>query len=75
MLVAVAGLMFGLYKLLGHKAAQPSADQTRSSFQQMKMTKLTSTGKAADAAISPDGKWVVHVVQDGVQQSLWMRQC
>ena len=75
LLVALAGLAFGLYKLIGHKAAQPSADQTRSPFQQMKMTKLTSTGKAADAAaISPDGKWVVHVLQDGAQQSLWMRQ-
>ena len=74
LLVAVAGITFGLYKLLGHKAAEPSADQTRSSFQQMKMTKLTSTGKATGAAISPDGKWVVYVVQDGIQQSLWMRQ-
>ncbi|HEV8138921.1 MAG TPA: protein kinase [Pyrinomonadaceae bacterium] len=75
LLVAVAGLMVGLYKLLGHKAAQPGADQTWSSFQQMKMTKLTSTGKAADAAaISPDGKWVVYAVQDGLQESLWMRQ-
>ena len=74
LLVGVAGITFGLYKLIGHKAAEPRADQTRSSFQQMKMTKLTSTGKATDAAISPDGKWVVYVVQDGVQQSLWMRQ-
>ena len=40
----------------------------------MKMVRLTSTGKVTDAAISPDGKYVVHVVNDGEQQSLWMKQ-
>jgi len=40
----------------------------------MKIARLTSTGKATAAAISPDGKYVVHVVDDGEQQSLWMRQ-
>ena len=40
----------------------------------MKIARLTSTGKATDAAISPDGKYVVHVVDDGEQQSLWLRQ-
>ena len=38
------------------------------------MVRLTSTGKVTDAAISPDGKYVVHVVNDGEQQSLWMKQ-
>jgi Tol biopolymer transport system component len=39
----------------------------------MKMTRLTTTGKASAAAISPDGKLVVHVVDDGKQQSLGSR--
>src|SRR5207237_6793511 len=43
-------------------------------LQTMKIARLTSTGKATAAAISPDGKYVVHVVDDGDQQSLWMRQ-
>ena len=30
--------------------------------------------KATDAAISPDGRYVVHVVSDGGKQSLWLRQ-
>src|SRR5207237_3005810 len=42
--------------------------------QTMNIARLTSTGKARNAAISPDGKYVVHVVDDGEQQSLWMRQ-
>ena len=39
----------------------------------MKITRLTDTGKAGHAAISPDGKYVVHVKQDAGQQSLWVR--
>jgi Tol biopolymer transport system component/predicted Ser/Thr protein kinase len=44
------------------------------SFQNAKLARLTTTGKATNAAISPDGKYVVHVQDDGGQQSLWMRQ-
>jgi Tol biopolymer transport system component len=40
----------------------------------MKMARLTTTGKASAAAVSPDGKLVVHVVDDGKQESLWIRQ-
>src|SRR6185295_553194 len=40
----------------------------------MKVVRLTSNGKAADAAISPDGKYVVHVLDDRGKQSLWLRQ-
>ena len=38
------------------------------------MTRLTSDGKASDAAISPDGKYVVYVNDDNGRQSLWVRQ-
>jgi serine/threonine protein kinase/Tol biopolymer transport system component len=76
LLVAGAGITYGLYKLIGQKQNQISQNQTRPAFpfQKMKISRLTSTGKAADAAISPDGKYVVHVVDDGNQQSLWLRQ-
>jgi tricorn protease-like protein len=60
----VAGLAFGIYKWVSRK--QPT------SFESMKITKLTDTGKAGEAAISPDGKYVVHVKEDGGQQSLWV---
>ncbi|MFL6468767.1 MAG: hypothetical protein ACJ72Z_12485 [Pyrinomonadaceae bacterium] len=39
-----------------------------------KITKLTTSGKASKVAISPDGKYVVHVQNDGGQQSLVIRQ-
>jgi len=44
------------------------------SFASAKLQRLTTTGKATRVAISPDGKYVVHVQDDGGQQSLWTRQ-
>lgn len=76
LLFAVAATAFGLYKFLRRSNQTASQNQPRPAapFQTMKMARLTSTGKATAAAISPDGKYVVHVVDDGGQQSLWIRQ-
>jgi serine/threonine protein kinase/sugar lactone lactonase YvrE len=65
-LVAVA-IGYVLYRFVNQK-------QSTISFQSAKFTRLTTTGKAIAAAISPDGKWCVHVIDDGGQQSLWLRQ-
>ena len=42
-------------------------------LQNMRIEKLTESGKASLVAISPDGRYVVYVLRDGEQQSLWMR--
>lgn len=68
-LVAVLLIGFGAYK---YAVTRGSASQI--SFEKAKLTRLTTTGKATTAAISPDGKYVVHVQDDGGQQSLWLRQ-
>ena len=39
----------------------------------MEITRLTDSGKASLAAISPDGKYVVHVITDNGKSSLWLR--
>jgi serine/threonine protein kinase len=70
-IIAVAGITFGLYKLLSNKTSQVKSVFP---FQTMKIARLTSTGMASAAAISPDGKYVAHVVVDGGQQSIWLRQ-
>ena len=62
LLVAVA---VGAYKLL----TRPRGFN----LQAMQMTKLTESGKAIEVAISPDGHFVVYVLRDGEQQSLWVR--
>ncbi|MGE5205374.1 MAG: protein kinase domain-containing protein [Chlamydiota bacterium] len=64
LLLAAAG--FGIYKW----TARPRG----LNLQNMQITRLTESGKAADVAISPDGRYVVYVMRDGEQQSLWVRQ-
>jgi Tol biopolymer transport system component len=43
-------------------------------FANITMRRLTNTGTASLAAISPDGRYVVHVDGDFDKPSLWMRQ-
>ena len=66
-LMAVAG--FAIYKY-----APLSGAKSEISLANAKITKLTTSGKASRVAISPDGKYVVHVQDDGGQQSLVIRQ-
>jgi serine/threonine protein kinase len=72
--IAVAAVTFGFYKFIRWTQIQITQTRWVVPFQNMKLSRLTSTGKATAAAISPDGKYVMHVVDDGEQQSLWMRQ-
>ncbi len=63
--VAIAAAGFFGYKHLnsGHEL----------NLQNMQIAKLTDSGKARLVAISPDGRYVVYVLRDGEQQSLWVR--
>jgi serine/threonine protein kinase len=64
--LVVGALLFGARK---HLVANTSAP-----FQNNRITKLTSTGKSIAAAISPDGKYLAHVLEEAGQRSLWIRQ-
>jgi len=64
-LVALTGIGFGLYKFFNRPPME---------FQAGKITRITSTGRAKLAAISPDGKYLAHVQEDDGGQSLWVRQ-
>jgi eukaryotic-like serine/threonine-protein kinase len=68
LLLVVAGIGYGLYRFLGQPKPEAGPLQTT------KMTKLIASGKARDAAISPDGKHVVYVEEEAKQQSLWISQ-
>jgi len=61
---------FAIYKSSTGRAAKT----TVAPFQSVHFTRLTNTGKSRMAAISPDGKYVVHVIEDAGKQSLWVRQ-
>ncbi|MDQ3254953.1 MAG: DPP IV N-terminal domain-containing protein, partial [Acidobacteriota bacterium] len=66
--IALAGIGYGVYRLTAKE------DKPELSFQWAKFTRLTTTGKASGVAISPDSKYIVHIQDDGGQQSLWTRQ-
>jgi Tol biopolymer transport system component len=38
------------------------------------ITRFTTAGNVSLATISPDGRYVAYVMQEGTKQSLWMRQ-
>ncbi|HEX6805633.1 MAG TPA: WD40 repeat domain-containing serine/threonine protein kinase [Terriglobales bacterium] len=62
-LLGAAG--FGIYALLTRSAPVP--------FQNFTIAQITSTGKAEQAAVSPDGKYILSVQDDGGKKSLWLR--
>jgi eukaryotic-like serine/threonine-protein kinase len=64
-LVVLAVIAFAGYKFLTRPHAL--------NLQNMQITKLTDSGKATGVAISPDGRYIVYVLRDGEQQSLWVR--
>jgi Tol biopolymer transport system component/DNA-binding winged helix-turn-helix (wHTH) protein len=66
LLIATAAAGYGFYRLFARKSHEH--------FQTMKLKGLTSSGTVLEAGISPDGKYVVYSVDEGGQESLWLRQ-
>ena len=64
-LILLGAAGFGVYSLLHRPALTP--------FQKFTVTQVTNSGKAAGAAISPDGRYVLSVMDDNGLQSLWLR--
>jgi serine/threonine protein kinase len=42
--------------------------------QNLQFERLTDSGKATQVGISPDGRYIVYVLRNAEQQSLWVRQ-
>ncbi len=64
--VLLVGAAFAAYKWWPKEKAP--------SFQSMRMTRLTNSGKVIDSILSPDGKYLVYALSDAGKQSLWIRQ-
>ena len=72
-MVVIALLVIGFVGYIGWRlTSKPPTAATR--FQRINVTKLTTNGNAAFAAISRDGKYVAYVMAEAGQQSLWLRQ-
>jgi eukaryotic-like serine/threonine-protein kinase len=61
----LAAIGAGIYWFVSRRAPPP--------FQNFSMTQVTNTGKAEQAAISPDGKYIANVQDDNGLESLWLR--
>jgi serine/threonine protein kinase len=64
-LLIAAAAVYGVYTLLRRPAAV--------AFQSFSITQLTNTGKVENAAISPDGRFLLSVQSDNGNESLWLR--
>lgn len=70
-LLAAAAVAVGLYSYAGRsRPGGESVDLLRGAT----VTRLTTTRNATDAAISPDGRYVIYVVDEARRRSLWLRQ-
>ncbi len=63
LLIAAAG--YGIYALVTRNRPMP--------FQNFAVSKITDTGDAVMAAISPDGKYILSITRAGGLGSLWLR--
>jgi len=61
----VAAAAYGVYAFLSRTRPVP--------FQNSSVNKITETGKVALVAMSPDGKYILSVVDEKGQRSLWLR--
>jgi eukaryotic-like serine/threonine-protein kinase len=61
----------GVGYLINKFVTQP---ESTASSENIKLTRISTSGKAANAAISPDGRYVAYVTFEVGQQSLWIRQ-
>jgi serine/threonine protein kinase len=64
-IIVLAVAAYGIYSILNSGRSAP--------FENFTVTQLTNNGKSVAAAISPDGKYLLSVVDDKGQQSLWLR--
>src|SRR5262249_56093154 len=64
---ALLGAARLVYRLAGTR--EPSLH-----FQSPSIGKLTATGNISNAAISPDGKYIVYAMDEAGKQGLWVRQ-
>ena len=64
-LVLIAAAGFGIHSLLSRTVPRP--------FQQFTITQITNSGKVELAAISPDARYLLTMIEEDGMRSLWLR--
>jgi serine/threonine protein kinase/sugar lactone lactonase YvrE len=65
-LLLIAGAAYGAYSLFANRTVTVP-------FQSFAVTQVTNSGRATSAAVSPDGKYVVSVINENGKESVWLR--
>ena len=73
-LLALAIAIAGVTSATFLRRAPTARTDSAASLQDFEITQLTTSGNAVTPAISPDGKYVAYVQQEGDSSSLWIRQ-
>ena len=63
-LIVLAAAAYGIYSMFYRASAH---------FQNFTITQVTNSGKARFTAISPDGKYVLSIMEEDGLESLWLR--
>ncbi len=63
-LAVIAAAGYGIYALVSRNGPKP--------FENYSVMQLTKNGKTIVAAISPDGRYLLSVINDGGKRSLWL---
>lgn len=67
----ISGIVFGIYKYAGKG---PAAETGSVPFRESDIVRLTTSGRSTRVAISPDGRYVAHIMTGSDGDSLWVRQ-
>ncbi|PYT06241.1 MAG: hypothetical protein DMF49_11815 [Acidobacteria bacterium] len=70
-LLGIAGLGFGIYRILGHSGTAAGDDAAGPS---LRMTSISGRGSVVGAALSGEGRYLAYVSGPPGQQALWVRQ-
>jgi eukaryotic-like serine/threonine-protein kinase len=70
----VPGLAIGLISYLRLRKNKQPPVAAAFGNPKVRFSKLTNTGRAKRAAISPDGKYLAYVQIEGAKEGLWIRQ-
>lgn len=66
LLLVAGGVTLGVYLF--------RPDPPSGAFQKSEITQLTTSRNLRQAAISPDGKYIAYAINEGENESLWVRQ-
>ena len=72
--VAAIGIGIGLWSVFGNRDTTVQAPTATETFQTMQIRPLTGSGKSSQVAISPDGRYVAYLSEEGRRPALRIKQ-